>query len=62
MATITYRRERTSSSSSKFTEWHFARRCSKWPDKDYDIAYSKPHTGQICRDCLRLQGWPQKSW
>jgi hypothetical protein len=59
---LTYRRERVGYDSSKYTEWHFSRKCTKWPERNYDIAYSKPYTGHVCRDCLRLQGTPQKNW
>lgn len=56
---VTYRRMRT----SNYTEWHYSRRCTKWPMKNYDIAYSEPQTGHMCRECVRLEGKPKvKQW
>jgi hypothetical protein len=59
VAEITYRRAR----SGNYTEWHYSRRCTKYPSKNYDIAYSEPRSGRICRDCLRIEAKPKvKEW
>lgn len=57
MAT-TYRRKR----STSYEEWHFSRRCLKFPDKDYEVAYSEPRVGRVCEHCKRLEKKPVKQW
>jgi hypothetical protein len=46
----TYRRKR----DSGYQEWHCHHRCTQWPSENYDIAYSEPQVGKVCRHCERL--------
>jgi hypothetical protein len=55
----TYRRKR----STSYQEWHYSRRCTDYPSKDYEVAYSEPMVGRICRHCQRLEQKPKvKQW
>jgi hypothetical protein len=59
VARITYRRKRGTS----YQEWHYSRRCTNFPQEDYEVAYSEPHVGRVCRHCERLEKKPKvKQW
>ena len=51
MATTIYRRKR----DPGYQEWHYNRRCTHFPQGDYETSYSEPRVGRICAQCKRLE-------
>jgi hypothetical protein len=34
--------------------WHFCRNCSRDPQYQYDVQYTKPEDGELCEECQKL--------
>lgn len=35
--------------------WHWSKKCSDWPDSNYDVSWAKPITGKPCEECKKKE-------
>jgi hypothetical protein len=35
-------------------QWHFCKKCSRWPTSNYKVSYTKPAEEELCPECKSL--------
>jgi len=35
--------------------WHWSKKCSEWPDHDYDVSFARPLSGEACEECKKKE-------